>query len=146
MVAEQLRRYPIPFVVLDTVMVAKSGDPLLTPDAVEAVRQWLLPQVALITPNLPEAAALLGCPPASDEQQMREQGRALLALGCQGVLMKGGHLTGEDSPDWLFTAEGSSVLWLNAWPPGILMVRGVHYRRHWQHCARDTAIGEKQWR
>ncbi len=106
MVAEQLRRYPIPFVVLDTVMVAKSGDPLLTPDAVEAVRQWLLPQVALITPNLPEAAALLGCPPASDEQQMREQGRALLALGCQGVLMKGGHLTGEDSPDWLFTAEG----------------------------------------
>ncbi len=65
-------------------MVAKSGDPLLTPDAVEAVRQWLLPQVALITPNLPEAAALLGCPPASDEQQMREQGRALLALGCQG--------------------------------------------------------------
>lgn len=106
MVAEQLRRYPIPFVVLDTVMVAKSGDPLLAPDAVEAVRQWLLPQVALITPNLPEAAALLGCPPACNEQQMREQGRALLALGCQGGLMKGGHLTGEDSPDWLFTAEG----------------------------------------
>lgn len=105
-VTEQLRRYPVPFVVLDTVMLAKSGDPLLAPDAVETMRQRLLPQVALITPNLPEAAALLGCPLASDEQQMREQGRALLALGCQGVLMKGGHLTGEDSPDWLFTAEG----------------------------------------
>ncbi|MDA5549990.1 bifunctional hydroxymethylpyrimidine kinase/phosphomethylpyrimidine kinase [Yersinia massiliensis] len=105
-VAAQLRRYPIAFVVLDTVMVAKSGDPLLAPDAVAALREQLLPQVDLITPNLPEAAALLNCQPASDEQQMREQGRALLALGCQSVLMKGGHLCGEDSPDWLFTAQG----------------------------------------
>ncbi|MFA3779921.1 bifunctional hydroxymethylpyrimidine kinase/phosphomethylpyrimidine kinase [Yersinia sp. 1652 StPb PI] len=105
-VAIQLQRYPIPFVVLDTVMVAKSGDPLLAPEAVDAVRQLLLPRVALITPNLPEAAALLNCQPARDEQQMCEQGRALLALGCQGVLMKGGHLSGEDSPDWLFTAQG----------------------------------------
>jgi hydroxymethylpyrimidine/phosphomethylpyrimidine kinase len=105
-IAAQLRRYPIPFVVLDTVMVAKSGDLLLAPEAVDTVRQLLLPQVALITPNLPEAAALLHCQPAGDEQQMREQGRALLALGCQGVLMKGGHLGGEDSPDWLFTPQG----------------------------------------
>lgn len=105
-VAVQLRRYPIAFVVLDTVMVAKSGDPLLASDAVDALRQQLLPQVDLITPNLPEAAALLNCQPARDEQQMREQGRALLALGCQSVLMKGGHLSGEDSPDWLFTAQG----------------------------------------
>ncbi|EKN4169856.1 bifunctional hydroxymethylpyrimidine kinase/phosphomethylpyrimidine kinase [Yersinia enterocolitica] len=105
-VATQLRRYPIPFVVLDTVMVAKSGDPLLAPQAVDAVRRLLLPQVALITPNLPEAAALLDCQPAHNEQEMRQQGRALLALGCQGVLMKGGHLSGEESPDWLFTAQG----------------------------------------
>lgn len=102
-VATQLRRYPIPFVVLDTVMVAKSGDPLLALEAVDAVRRLLLPQVALITPNLPEAAALLDSQPARDEQEMCEQGRALLALGCQGVLMKGGHLNGKDSPDWLFT-------------------------------------------
>jgi hydroxymethylpyrimidine/phosphomethylpyrimidine kinase len=105
-VASRLHRYTIPFVVLDTVMVAKSGDPLLAPEAVDAVRKLLLPQVALITPNLPEAAVLLDCQPAEDEQQMREQGRALLALGCQGVLMKGGHLGGEDSPDWLFTPQG----------------------------------------
>lgn len=105
-VATQLRRYPIPFVVLDTVMVAKSGDPLLAPEAVDAVRQLLLPNVSLITPNLPEAATLLGCQHAKNEQEMCEQGRALLALGCQGVLMKGGHLSGEDSPDWLFTAQG----------------------------------------
>ncbi|CNH57736.1 phosphomethylpyrimidine kinase [Yersinia aldovae] len=105
-VASQLRRYSIEFVVLDTVMVAKSGDPLLAPQAVDALRQLLLPQVALITPNLPEAAALLECEPASNEQEMCEQGRALLALGCQGVLMKGGHLSGKESPDWLFTAQG----------------------------------------
>ncbi|MDN0125239.1 bifunctional hydroxymethylpyrimidine kinase/phosphomethylpyrimidine kinase [Yersinia aleksiciae] len=105
-VAAQLRRYPIAFVVLDTVMVAKSGDPLLAPEAVAALRQQLLPQVDLITPNLPEAATLLNCSLARNEQEMREQGRALLALGCQGVLMKGGHLSGEDSPDWLFTAQG----------------------------------------
>lgn len=105
-VASQLHRYPIPFVVLDTVMVAKSGDPLLAPQAVDALRRLLLPQVALITPNLPEAAALLDCPLAQNEQEMHEQGRALLSLGCQAVLMKGGHLSSEESPDWLFTAQG----------------------------------------
>ncbi|WP_323162250.1 bifunctional hydroxymethylpyrimidine kinase/phosphomethylpyrimidine kinase, partial [Pseudomonas fluorescens] len=87
----------------DTVMVAKSGDALLSPDAVASVRELLLPQVSLITPNLPEAAALLDCAIAADEEEMREQGRALLALGCQAVLMKGGHLAAAESPDWLIT-------------------------------------------
>lgn len=105
-VAERLRHYQPPFVVLDTVMLAKSGDPLLAPEAVAAIRQLLLPQVAIITPNLPEAAALLGCAPAENERQMREQGRALLALGCKAVLIKGGHLSEQESPDWLFSAEG----------------------------------------
>ncbi len=58
-VAKALKQYPIPYVVLDTVMVAKSGDPLLLPDAVDALRQQLLPLVSIITPNLPEAAVLL---------------------------------------------------------------------------------------
>lgn len=105
-VAEKLRQYPLDFVVLDTVMLAKSGDPLLEPAAVAALRQQLLPLVSLITPNLPEAAALLDCQPATNEWEMCAQGRELLAMGCQGVLMKGGHLTGGDSPDWLFTANG----------------------------------------
>ncbi|KFK96801.1 MULTISPECIES: bifunctional hydroxymethylpyrimidine kinase/phosphomethylpyrimidine kinase [unclassified Serratia (in: enterobacteria)] len=104
-VAERLRHYPLPHVVLDTVMLAKSGDPLLAPEAVESIRRELLPLVALVTPNLPEAAALLACAPAENERQMREQGRALLAMGCQAVLMKGGHLSEGESPDWLFTAE-----------------------------------------
>lgn len=105
-VAERLRHYRPEFVVLDTVMLAKSGDPLLAPEAVESIRRELLPLVSIITPNLPEAAALLACAPAEDEAQMREQGRALLAMGCRAVLMKGGHLSESESPDWLFTAEG----------------------------------------
>lgn len=105
-VAAQLARYQITNVVLDTVMLAKSGDPLLVPEAVDSLRRYLLPQVAIITPNLPEAAALLGAPHASNEKEMKEQGRALLALGCQAVLLKGGHLSDAESPDWLFTAAG----------------------------------------
>jgi hydroxymethylpyrimidine/phosphomethylpyrimidine kinase len=101
-VAERLRHYRPPFVVLDTVMLAKSGDPLLSADSVDALRRLLLPQVAIITPNLPEAAALLECDMAQNEQEMREQGEALLAMGCDAVLMKGGHLTDSESPDWLF--------------------------------------------
>ena len=105
-VAEQLRRHQVKSVVLDTVMLAKSGDPLLSSSAVATLRNKLLPQVALITPNLPEAAALLDAPHARSEQVMKEQGRALRALGCEAVLMKGGHLDDAESPDWLFTRDG----------------------------------------
>ncbi len=107
-VAERLRRYQVQNVVLDTVMLAKSGDPLLSPSAVAALREHLLPQVSLITPNLPEAAALLGASHARDEREMHKQGRALLALGCEAVLIKGGHLDDAESPDWLFTCEGAT--------------------------------------
>ncbi len=104
-VCQKLHQYPIPFVVLDTVMIAKSGDPLLQPNAVEKMVNKLLPFVDLITPNLPEAAALLGCDIAHNEPTMKQQGYALLAQGCKAVLMKGGHLTENESPDWLFTPE-----------------------------------------
>ena len=106
-VAERLRRYKVANVVLDTVMLAKSGDPLLSPSAVAALREHLLPLVSLITPNLPEAAALLDAPHARNEREMHEQGRALLALGCEAVLIKGGHLEDDESPDWLFTRDGA---------------------------------------
>ncbi|WP_414057046.1 bifunctional hydroxymethylpyrimidine kinase/phosphomethylpyrimidine kinase [Pantoea dispersa] len=105
-VAEKLKRASLPFVVLDTVMIAKSGDALLSPDAVASIRECLLPQVSLITPNLPEAAALLGCRMAQDEASMLQQGDALLELGCEAVLMKGGHLSDAESPDWLITRAG----------------------------------------
>ncbi|QHM71621.1 bifunctional hydroxymethylpyrimidine kinase/phosphomethylpyrimidine kinase [Mixta intestinalis] len=106
-VAERLSRAVIPWIVLDTVMLAKSGDALLSPQAVKTLRQRLLPQVSLITPNLPEAAALLETRPARDENEMKQQGRALLDLGCEAVLIKGGHLSDTESPDWLFTQHGA---------------------------------------
>lgn len=83
-VAERLRHYRPEFVVLDTVMLAKSGDPLLAPEAVASIRRELLPLVSIITPNLPEAAALLACAPAEDEAQMREQGAGAAGDGLPG--------------------------------------------------------------
>ncbi|WP_214053373.1 bifunctional hydroxymethylpyrimidine kinase/phosphomethylpyrimidine kinase [Photorhabdus caribbeanensis] len=105
-VADAISRYSVPYVVLDTVMIAKSGDPLLVPEAVSEVVERLLPKVSLITPNLPEAAVILKCSVAKTETDMQKQGRELLSLGCEAVLLKGGHLTEHESPDWLFTVEG----------------------------------------
>ncbi|MCG5073541.1 bifunctional hydroxymethylpyrimidine kinase/phosphomethylpyrimidine kinase [Paraburkholderia tagetis] len=103
-VAAALRRHQPPRIVLDTVMISKSNHALLAPEAVAALREELLPLAGVVTPNLPEAAALLGVAPATDEAAMVEQGEALRVLGAQAVLMKGGHLGGADSPDWLIEA------------------------------------------
>jgi len=107
-VADALRRYKPKHVVLDTVMISKSNHALLLPDAVAAMRDELLPLADLLTPNLPEAAALLGVTAAHDEAGMIAQGEALRALGAKAVLMKGGHLLGAaDSPDWLVQDSGT---------------------------------------
>jgi hydroxymethylpyrimidine/phosphomethylpyrimidine kinase len=92
--------------VVDPVMVATSGDVLLAPDAVQAVRHDLTPLAALITPNLPEAAVLLGRKQAADEAEMVAQAHALRALGCGAVLIKGGHGAGSDAIDFLVSASG----------------------------------------
>ncbi|MGY1841588.1 MULTISPECIES: bifunctional hydroxymethylpyrimidine kinase/phosphomethylpyrimidine kinase [unclassified Modestobacter] len=93
-------------VVCDPVMVATSGDRLISAEAVDAVRNDLLPVSDLITPNVPEAAALLDVAPATRVDQLPDQARALLALGPAAVLLKGGHLGGDDSVDVLVTADG----------------------------------------
>jgi hydroxymethylpyrimidine/phosphomethylpyrimidine kinase len=96
--------------VVDPVMVATSGDVLLADDAIEAVKRQLIPLARLITPNLPEAARLLGTKAAVDDAQAAEQARALLALGCGAVLLKGGHGTGEAAVDILCDAAGTEPL------------------------------------
>ncbi|WP_257248461.1 bifunctional hydroxymethylpyrimidine kinase/phosphomethylpyrimidine kinase [Burkholderia cepacia] len=104
-VADALRRYAPRFVVLDTVMISKSSHALLAPEAVDALRDALLPLATVVTPNLPEAAALLNDVPATTEDDMVRQGRALLRTGARAVLMKGGHLPDASaSPDWLVEA------------------------------------------
>ncbi|MGY1773842.1 bifunctional hydroxymethylpyrimidine kinase/phosphomethylpyrimidine kinase [Blastococcus sp. SYSU D00813] len=96
-------------VVCDPVMVATSGDRLVGPEAVDAIRAELLPLTDLVTPNVPEAAALLDGPPAGSVEEMVEQARALLALGPGAVLLKGGHLGGAESVDVLVSADGVVV-------------------------------------
>jgi hydroxymethylpyrimidine/phosphomethylpyrimidine kinase len=103
-VAAGLRRFAPQYVVLDPVMVAKSGDRLLAAEAVGALRDELLPYVHLVTPNLPEAADLLEEGEAGDEDAMRDQLDRLAKL-CPGVLLKGGHLEGSESTD-LLRADG----------------------------------------
>ncbi|MEM6824529.1 MAG: bifunctional hydroxymethylpyrimidine kinase/phosphomethylpyrimidine kinase [Pseudomonadota bacterium] len=93
--------------VVDPVMIAKGGARLLAEDAVAALRQDLLPLATLATPNLPEAAYLLGEPIATTRDAMAAQASALLGLGPKAVLVKGGHLGGEDSPDCLATKEST---------------------------------------
>jgi len=105
-----LERWTPRNVVLDPVMVATSGDRLLAADAVEALRTRLIPRASLITPNLPEAAALLNEPVASSEAAIERQGRQLLAMGCPAVLIKGGHGQGTESIDYLFSAGGTVAL------------------------------------
>jgi hydroxymethylpyrimidine/phosphomethylpyrimidine kinase len=105
-VAEGLDRHRVANVVLDPVMVATSGDRLLNPDAVSALRHKLIPRAILVTPNLLEAAALLDQPVARDEDDMLAQGQALIARGAKAVLVKGGHGTGETSVDLLVVPGG----------------------------------------
>ncbi len=93
-------------VVVDPVMVAKGGHALLPAEAVVAVRELLLPQAAVVTPNLPEAAALIGGDVATDRVGMEAQGWRILELGAGAALIKGGHLDGGDSPDVLVHPEG----------------------------------------
>ena len=106
-VAERLRRHAAHNVVLDPVMVAKSGDRLLQDDAVAAIRELLVPLARVITPNLPEAAVLVAGAVPTSLAEMRRTIGALHRLGPQYVLLKGGHLTGDDSTDLLF--DGSTM-------------------------------------
>jgi hydroxymethylpyrimidine/phosphomethylpyrimidine kinase len=100
-VADALDRHEARNVVLDPVMVATSGAYLLAPEAVGALRAMLFPRALIVTPNLLEAAALTEKAPARSEGEMEEQARALLALGPQNVLIKGGHGAGDESVDLL---------------------------------------------
>lgn len=97
-------------VILDPVMVAKGGDRLLAREAVEVLRDHLLPVASIITPNLPEAAVLLDCGEAKNRTEMEDQARRLLELGSGAVLLKGGHLQGEESPDLLLLPN--RIVWL----------------------------------
>jgi hydroxymethylpyrimidine/phosphomethylpyrimidine kinase len=107
-VARGLTRHKAKNIVLDPVMVATSGDRLLASDAVGALRRLLIPRALLVTPNLPEAAALTSASVARNEREMEIQARQILELGASNVLIKGGHGEGADSVD-LLVGQGELV-------------------------------------
>ena len=98
----------IPLVV-DPVMVAKGGAPLLESAALDALKTLLIPAASIITPNLPEAELLLGRIIRSDEADMKRAAEELLKLGCAAVLLKGGHGTGDVLTDVLISNDGAPL-------------------------------------
>ena len=119
-VATALDGYDGP-VVLDPVMVSKSGDALLAKEAEAVLAERLLPRADVLTPNLPEAARLLGRAEARDAAEAEAQGRALLDLGARAVVMKGGHAEGPRCTDILVTRSGAVAM-----PQPRLATRNTH--------------------
>jgi hydroxymethylpyrimidine/phosphomethylpyrimidine kinase len=107
-VSHQLRRFGIEKLVVDPVMYAKSGDALLLPAAMDTLRTTLLPLAYLATPNIPEAEAIAQMH-IEDEATIREAAQRIHVLGVRNVLIKGGHLSGERSPDFLFDGKDFTV-------------------------------------
>ncbi len=93
-VADKVTEHGLPNLVVDPVMVAKGGDPLLQEEAVDALRTLLVPLALVVTPNLPEASVLVGYPVESLEQA-RQAARDIVAMGSRSVVVKGGHLEGD---------------------------------------------------
>lgn len=109
-VAAGLDRWRQTRVVLDPVMLASSGQRLLAPDAIDVLKRVLIPRAAVLTPNLPEAAALLGTEPAETADEMRAQAEQLLTLGARTIVIKGGHAAGRDSIDLIVDRNGVVAL------------------------------------
>lgn len=109
-VAEAARRHAIPNLVVDPVMISKHGHALLDADAVATLRAALVSCARLVTPNLPEAALLLGGGAIESERDVEAAARALVAAGARAVLIKGGHASGDEVGDLLL--DGDTPLWL----------------------------------
>jgi len=104
-VADRLQALGARNVVVDPVMVAKSGDHLLDESAIETLRQRVLPLALVLTPNLPEAGVLLARPAPTSLAAMRDAAADLHTFGCRYVLLKGGHLEADDSTDLLYDGQ-----------------------------------------
>jgi hydroxymethylpyrimidine/phosphomethylpyrimidine kinase len=131
-VAGKLQEYGVTRIVLDPVMVAQSGDKLLRDDAVAALKELLIPRAEILTPNIPEASVLLGRA-VEHVSELPEAARELAGLGCRNVLVKGGHLEGEDSDDYLYLGESQRIVRL----PG---QRVLTKNNHGTGCTLSSAI------
>ncbi len=109
-VTRKLKQYQPQFLVVDPVMVATSGDLLLEQSAISTLKQSLIPMADIITPNLPEGAALTGKPVPQSEEEMSAMVDELRALGAKAVLLKGGHLEKDDNSNDLLILQDSAEL------------------------------------
>jgi len=105
-VAKGIERNRLTNVVLDPVMIAKSGDALLQDDAISMLRTALVPKALIVTPNLPEAGVLLDRPEPANEDDMAKAAEDIHKLGAGNVLVKGGHLEGDTNTDILYDGNG----------------------------------------
>jgi hydroxymethylpyrimidine/phosphomethylpyrimidine kinase len=110
MVARKLRQYKVRNLVVDPVMYAKGGAPLLQPEAMVALKRELLPMATVITPNIPEACGILGMQMIEHDGEMELVAERLIKSGAEYVLLKGGHLSGEESVDLLMDRRESIYL------------------------------------
>ncbi|MFA0569454.1 bifunctional hydroxymethylpyrimidine kinase/phosphomethylpyrimidine kinase [Vibrio gallaecicus] len=116
-VAEKIKQYQPKHLVIDPVMVATSGDLLLKESAISTLKAELIPLADIITPNLPEGAALTGKPVPESESDMQDMVEELRALGAKSVLLKGGHLEkDENSNDLLILPSSSSLISAKRYP------------------------------
>ena len=109
-VASTLNEIKATNIVLDPVMIAKGGAPLLAQEAMGCMREMLVPLADILTPNLPEAAALLGEVEAGNREDMLRQATALRGLGARNIYLKGGHFTSDESPDLMLTEQAEHWL------------------------------------
>ena len=128
-IAEALKKWKPPVVVVDPVMISKSGYPLLQPEACDALIKELLPLATLLTPNLPEAEAICGFA-IKTEQDMEKAAAHIVSLGAKAVLVKGGHLE-SSADDYLY--NGKKGIWL----PG---ERIVTEHTHGTGCTLSSAL------
>ncbi len=131
-IAGMLKKYAVRNIILDPVMIAQSGDRLLQDDAVLALKQYLIPLVDILTPNLPEASVLLQRQ-IQHIDDLESAAVELAGLGCANVLIKGGHLEGEASDDCLYLGEEKRLVML----PG---TRIVTRNNHGTGCTLSSAI------
>lgn len=150
-IREALTRRRPRWVVLDPVMVAKSGDILVDDAGIRAVREVLVPLADLITPNLPEAAVLLDVATPGDRDAMWALAPALRALGAGATLLKGGHLGGEECPDLLITpaealwVEGARVDTANLHGTGCTLSSAIAARLARGDSLPEAVAGAKRW-
>lgn len=109
LVAGKLQEYQVSNLVVDPVMFAKGGTPLLRKEAMNALKKELLPLATVITPNLPEACEIIGIDAIQSQSDMMEAVRRLHAFGPRYVLLKGGHMEGREAVDILYDGTGTMM-------------------------------------